>query len=280
MNRKLHASALVACVALTVTGCAKKTEEPTTSTAAGRTSMSPSGQQAANQKMALVRFVNATGQPMDLWFGDTKPFSDTAYKTVTPYRELPGERHDFQLRPAGQANNGEPSAKNSEGLTGGAHYTVVALLDKDGKLKLNVIKDNLSEPSNDRAKVRVINAAPEEVEVFSPVKRKGEENTADRAANPVRVDRTDRARNEDKWFGGVNSDHATDYKDVDPVNSTLTIRPSASKGHPGAGVNVPVDFAAGKMYTLVVTGADKGHALDVVTVVDELTGTPAASASR
>jgi len=230
--------------------------------------------------MALVRFVNATpGQPMDLWFGDTKAFSDTAYKTVTPYRALAGERHDFQLRFAGRANTGDPNAKNSEGLTDGAYYTVVALLDNDGKPKLNVINDNLSEPASGRAKVRVINAAREEVDVFSPVTRKGDQ-TADRAANPARAARNDRTAGEDKWFGGVNADHATDYKDVDPVNATLMVRPAASKDRGGSGVSVPVDFAAGKMYTLVVTGGDTGHALDVVKVVDELSGAAAATAAR
>ena len=281
MNRKLYASTIAACVALTIAGCSKKTDEPTTSTADGRTSTSPSGREAAKQKMALVRFVNATpGQAMDLWFGDTKAFSDTAYKTVTPYRELPGERHDFQLRFAGRANTGDPNAKNSEGLTDGAHYTVVALLDNDGKPKLNVVNDSLSEPASGRAKVRVINAARQEVDVFSPVTRKGDNQTADRAANPARVGRNDRTAGEDKWFGGVNADHATEYKDVDPVNSTLMVRPAASKDHGGPGVSVPVDFAAGKMYTLIVTGGDKGHALDVVKVVDELSGAATASAAR
>jgi hypothetical protein len=268
-----------ACVLLVAGGCNKKTEEPTTTSADGKASTAPSGKQAANQKMALVRFVNAVpGQAVDLWFGDQSAFSNIAFRTVAPYRELPGERHDFQLRYAGAPNTGEPKAKNSEGLTDGARYTVVALLDKSGNPTLNVIGDNLTEPPAGKAKVRVINASRDEVDVLSPVTRKEHAATGD-ADRAARDDTREphAGKDLDKWFGGVNPDSSTQYKEVDPVSAPLKVRSTAAKGV-GPAINVPVDFAAGKLYTLVVTGG-KGHALEVIRVTDEL-GTAGAAAGQ
>ena len=271
-ERYLCAGLVAAWAIFSITGCTKKTEQPTTSSADGRTSTAPSGREAANQKMALVRFVNATPGQKDLWFGNDQAFTNIAYKTVTSYRELPGKREDFKLRTAGTADQGNGEATNSEGLTDGAHYTVVALQDKTGNPKLNVIKDDLVQPADGRAKVRVVNASEDEVDVYAPVSRKNE-GTADRAREGT-ADRAAKAPvlpNEDKWFGGVNANSATSYKDVDPVNSTLTVKPTSNKNNAmNKGVNVPVDLASGKLYSLVVTGGGHGQALDVVKVVDEL----------
>jgi hypothetical protein len=267
-------AALSACVALTI-GCGNKTQQATTTNTEGATSQAPSGQQAANQKAALVRFVNAVpGRAVDLWFGDQKAFTDVSYKTVTPYKELPNERHDFKLTRTGQANPDATNVKNSEGLNAGDHYTIVATLDNNGKEKLDVITDRLSEPANGKAKIRVINASGEEVDVYAPAAMNSRTSgSADRAKNP------NAARNEEeKWFGGVNQVSSTSYKEVDPMNGTLQIRPANANNKRVArgGVNVPVDLNAGKLYTLVVTGGERGHALDVIRVEDQLTG-PVAS---
>ena len=262
------------CVLLATFGCSnKKTDEPSTTTADGKTSTAPSGKEAARSKMALVRFVNAVpGQPMDLWFGDQNAFQNTAFKSVTPYRELPGERHDLQLRFAGSPNTGDAKAIDSEGLNDGGHYTVVALLDKDGNPKLNVTSDNLDNPPSGKAKVRVINASEEEVDVLSPVTRRDHPDTgnADRATDRKETREPHAGKDVDTWFGGVNANSSTQYKEVDPINAPLTVRPTSAKKAPGPGVHVPVDFAAGKLYTLVVTGGGRGHALDVVRVTDEV----------
>jgi hypothetical protein len=287
-NVRILAAAGAACLLVTTIGCNKKTEQASTSTAGGQTSSAPSGQQAAQQKMALVRFVNATpGQNVDLWFGGTKVFPDIAYKAVTAYREIPGERHDFILEPAGARPTNDSKVKNSEGLTDGAHYTVVAMLDKDRKQKLDVINDDLSQPASGRSKVRVINASNEEVDVLSPVDRK--EGSADRMKTPPATPERDRTRYDrdnglDKWFSGVNADSSTSYKEVDPVTTRLEVRPSSGVGHRHSAIapaaTVPVDLAPGKLYTLVITGGEHGRALDVVRVTDELTGTPEQPAGK
>lgn len=287
LNLRILAAAGAACLVVTAIGCNKKTEQASTSTSEGRTSSAPSGQQAAQSKMALVRFVNAApGQNVDLWFGSTKVFPDIAYKAVTAYREIPGERHDFILEPAGSRPTNNAEVKNSEGLTDGAHYTVVAMPDKNGKTKLDLINDDLSQPASGRSKVRVINAANEEVDVLSPVN----ETSADRMKTPPATSGTaDRSRNRkdrnnglDKWFSGVNSDSSTSYKEVDAVTTRLEVRPSSTRNHKAAApvATVPLDLAPGKLYTLIVTGGERGRALEVIKVTDELTGAPETTGKR
>ncbi len=264
--------------------CNSKTEQASTTKAGGNTSSAPSGEQAAQRNMALVRFVNAVpGEKADLWFGNSKAFSDVSYKDVTAYKELPGERRDFVFERAGAQPTTNSNVKNSEGLNDGAHYTVVALIDKDGHQKLNVINDDLSEPASNRSKVRIINASNEELDVLSPVDlTKG---TADRMRHPQNPGQHAANRNDnnwDKWFTGVNSDSATTHKDVDPIATTLEVRRNASghRNRAAAGaVQVPVDFAAGKIYSLVVTGGGHGHPLEVIKVADELVGSAATTPS-
>ena len=269
-------SALCACLSFTI-ACGNKTQQATSTNTEGATSQAPSGQQAANQKMALVRFVDGIpGHSVDLWFGDQKAFTGVSYKTVTQYKELPGERHDFKLVKSGETNPNTSKITNSEGLNNGDHYTIVASLDKNGKEKLDVITDRLTEPNSGKAKVRVINASAQEVDVYSPTAMNSTSGTADRTKNPP-ANRT-AANEESKWFSGVDQASATGYKDVDPVNASLQVRPSSRRR--AGSVSVPVDLNAGKLDTLVVSGGAHGKALDVVRVEDELTGSVSNAASR
>jgi Domain of unknown function (DUF4397) len=262
-----------ACVMLIIAGCGSKTSQSTTSTAGGQTSTAPSGEKAANEKAALVRFVDAVpGRNVSLAFGDTQLFSDVAYKTVTPYKEVAGERHDFKLTSNRERANGSP-VTNSEGLTKGNRYTVVAALDKNGAEKLDVINDSLSTPADGKAKVRVINASETEVDVFAPVGKNGKpaEGTADRAKYP---NRSDRYADENKWFGGVNQVSSTNFKDVEPYSGDLHIvnAKTQAKHHLGPAVQVPVDLKAGQLYTVVVTGGTRQYPLQAMTVQDQLNG--------
>jgi hypothetical protein len=263
---------------LMIAGCGSKTSQSTTSTAGGQSSTAPSGERAANEKVALVRFVDAIpGRSANLAFGDTQLFSDVAYKTVTPYKEVPGERHDFKLSTSREQANGSP-VTNSEGLTNGNRYTVVAALDKKGAEKLDVINDNLSTPADGKAKVRVINASEEEVDVFAPVSKNGKpsEGTADRAKYPAGKDRY---ADENKWFGGVNEASSTNFKNIEPYSGNLDVvnAKTEAKRHAGPAVQVPVDLKAGQLYTMVVTGGTRGNPLQAVTVEDQLNGSPARS---
>lgn len=267
------ATALGACLVLFTVGCGSKTSQPTTTTSStGQSSTAPSGQEAANQKAALVRFVNAVpGRSATLAFGDSNVFTDVAYKTVTPYKELPNERHDFKLL-TGSNQHAQPAATNSEGLSKGQRYTVVASLDKNGRDKLQVITDNFSEPANGKAKIRLINASADEVDAYTPEAANPNTGTAERMRHPTAMT----TANEQKLFSGVNADSSTSFKDVDAQNTNLDIRRSSSRNHRVTpGVRVPVDLAQNRMYTVVVTGGEGRYPLSTMKIEDELTGTPA-----
>lgn len=205
----------------------------------------PASAEAKQADKALVRFVNATTSSKDLAFGDTTPFTDIGARDITAYKELPAERHDFKVL----AHDGQAVlATNSEGPSAGKHYTVVAVMGKDGKVSIDNISDDLTPPTAGQAKVRVINLAPgvENVDLYS--------NAA-----------------KDALISGAGLDHATDFKEVDPARTALTVRHGMSKKN-----SVPVKdikLQAGKLYTILVF-QDKNGSLKTKTVEDQFTAAP------
>lgn len=247
----MHRSSAITLVSLSAfliisTGCANKTTEEASKTKAGaQTSTAPAGEQAKAASAALVRFINATATPKDLYFGDAPAFTEAAFKKVTPYRELPAQRHEFKLYARG--NTSELLASDSEGLTAGKHYTILAVDQKDGKPTLNAINDDLAAPAAERAKVRVINAAPgiADVDLYAANKKSA-------------------------LISGAGFNHVTDYKEVEPATTELMVRHGTSKR--GEAVLKNVTLEAGKLYTLLVFGG-KGQTLTAETVEDQLVGT-------
>jgi hypothetical protein len=230
------------------------------------TSTAPPAREAQRRDNALVRLVHALpGElSLDVFADDSKVFSGVAYKTVIPYRELSAKTVTsygdytelpaaaplmFRVRPAGQ-DSAQPIAENSDGLSGGNHYTIIALpRDATGKeVTLRVFSDNITPPSSDKAKVRLIHAAADagEVDVFA------------------------RGR-DDALFDGVNVETATSYTEINPITVTLEIRPEGQKT---AVLTVPnAKFEASKLYTIIVVGRAKGTLrLEAITVEDQLGG--------
>lgn len=219
-------------------GCNRSTERPSsTATSEGSASQAPAGKVAERHDLALVRFVNATaGAPaVDVWSGDAKAFPNVSYRTVTAYRTLPGERHEFKVRRAGQ-DTAEPLAESSEGLGDGKHYTVVALKKDDGSVTIHTFKDEMTMPAVGKAKVRVIHAAP---------------NVGD----------IDVLRASGDLFDGVDFDSATDYKEVASWRGALLVRKDTGGGYVLRLDNVKLQ--ANRMYTVIVTGGKKGEAVVV-----------------
>lgn len=231
--RLLPFSALTAI--LVVAACNTKTSQQTRTTTSG-------GDQA------LVRFVNADPRTpsADLWFGDRSVAANIAYKNVTPYMPLPDERSTFKLRSAGSTAD---LATNSEGLSEGRRYTVVAMRSPDGSARLVAVSDTLTAPAPGKAKVRMINSAP----------RAGEVSLATAGEESDIVD--------DLNFG-----NSSDFKEVDATRRTLEIRREGT--HVGAVRLNTLQIQPGRLYTIVVTGE---QALDAIRIEDELTGTQAAS---
>src|SRR5579885_904775 len=241
MDMKALQSTLALCVLLAACS-GNKTNEPTASNPpAGST---PS--EAANQKKAMVRFAQTIpgDSRMDLWFGDMKVFSNIAYKEVTPYVEVPAERHDFKLQPAGDTQTTAP-AKNSEGLSAGGHYTIVAARKnaKDREYTLNAMNDDLKAPEEGKAKVRVVNAA-------------------------VGLGKIDVVGPNGKILTGIGDDSSTSYKEIAPMQGTLEIR-RADKSV--TALRVPnMSLQAGKLYTIFIVGG-AGQRLEAIPVTDQLT---------
>lgn len=209
----------------------------------------PPAAEAKQADKALVRFVNGTSSSKDLAFGDAVPFQGVGPEDITAYKELPAERHDFKL--TGEANTANALATNSEGLSSGKHYTILAYTKKDGKDALDPTTDDLVPPSPDQAKVRVINLAPALDKADLYVQGKN---------SPL--------------ISGVGFEHATDYKEVAPTTGELVFRHGTSRRN-SAPVK-DVDLKGGKLYTILVF-QDKHHKLSTKVVEDQFNAAPAGS---
>jgi hypothetical protein len=236
-------------VFLGLTACTKTTKEPSQSTTGGDTSTAPSGALSKVEDKALVRFVNATPLPKDLYFGDLSAFSNVAARAASPYIQLPADRREFKLYVAGN-DAGTPLATNSESPTAGKHYTVVAMNGTDGHTILNPITDDLEQPHTGKAKLRVIHAAAgvKKVDIY-----------------PVGSD--------DALISGVDFKDVTSYKEVDPAFTQVDVRTSGRKANVVTIRNL--NLSAGKLYTLIVMGGH-GQPLSSKVIEDQLLQTTAA----
>jgi hypothetical protein len=230
-------------------GChsSKPTSQSTETNAGGQTSVAPPGKAVAKQNRALVRFLNADpGEShYDLWFDNSKTYTHVKYQRLTPYDELPAVRGEFRLRASGWDDT-EPIATQEGRLDSGKRYTVVALRDGQGHMALNVIVDNLTQPSEGKAKVRLINAAPNfgQLDVISQNDRK-------------------------LLFRDITVDTATGYEDVDASTTTLVVLKKGQKKPVLLISNLNLE--AGKMYTIVMTGGTANAPIQAIPIEDALT---------
>ena len=231
--------------AVACTGNKTAQTSPVETSGAGK-GTAPSSKEAKQADVALVRFVNGTTTDKDLAFGDTMPFPGIGDRDVTAYKQLPAERHDFKL----YAKDDKTTilATNSEGLSAGKHYSILAVNERDGKISLNAISDDLTPPDLGKAKVRVINLAPgvENVDLYVEGK-----------ASPI--------------ISGAGLDHPTDYKDVDPSDTSLAVRHGVSKKNSAVIKDFKVE--AGKLYTVLVF-QNKDGKLKVKTAEDQFPAAP------
>jgi hypothetical protein len=235
-------------------GCSSESRQKqavTTSTDKGGSTAPPSNE-VQKHDYALVRFVNAiaAGPAVDVFTDDQKTFDNVGYKHVTPYREVPDRlRLDFKIRATGQ-DSSQPLAENTEMVGSGKHYTVIAYRDTNNKSTLTVVDDNLTPPDTSKAKVRFINAAPDA----------GEVDVYPRAGK-------------DAIFDGVNFGSEAGYREVKPMKTTLEVRPEGKKN---VLLSIPnTSLEAGKIYTIVLAGREKGRKFDAIKIEDQF-GTPTA----
>ncbi len=243
-NKHVIVAAGLGALLVLATACStNKTAEnsPVASSGDGK-GTAPAAAVAKKADEALVRFINGTTSSKDLAFGDATPFTGIDARDVTAYKALPAERHEFKL--FAKDDKATVLATNSEGLSSGKHYTVLAVADKSGKTSIDSVSDDLTPPAAGQAKVRVINLAP------------GMENVDLYAGQKSAV------------ISGAGLDHPTDYKDVNPSKAELTVRHGMSKRNAAPVKDLTLE--AGKLYTILVF-QDKNGKLKVKTVKDEFT---------
>lgn len=230
--RLVSYSALAAAVAVAA-ACQRNdtANSPVTTTTPAGQSSAPPAAVVEERDQALVRAVNASAArpSLDVFADDARVFDGVAFKTVTPYREVPAERVSISLQPAG-ANATEPLARNSEGLDEGAHYTMFAVQGTDATTKLLVAKDDHTTPATGKARLRVVHAAggADEVDVYAQGRR-------------------------DPLFDGINAQTIAGYDEIDPVAGPLTVR---AEGRTAPLVTLrDAAIQAGKSYTMVIVGS-------------------------
>jgi hypothetical protein len=116
----------------------------------------------AEQGQALVRVVHlAPGAPnVDVYVDGTRMIAAVPFKTASKYHRMPASTHMLVLRPAGSAANSTPSASQRVSVAPGVAYTVV-LLGTPVQPQIRVAKDDFSAPPPGKARLRIINAAPQ-----------------------------------------------------------------------------------------------------------------------
>jgi hypothetical protein len=226
----------------------------------------PAGRQPATRDVALVRVVHAIpgGDPVDVFTDDAKTFTGVQYKTVTPYRELATERYTFKLRKSGM-DTAEPLVQNSEGLSAGERYTILALPgDKGEPAVLRIVRDE-SDVEPGKTKVRVVNASPD--------------------AGKVKV--VAAGKNEALFNVGAGS--VSTYNEIEPTAAPLEVR--AEDGRQVLARLADQRLESGKVYTILVLGRKAGTPrLEAMAVPDDpasaraagsdYRATPAESSSR
>ncbi len=239
--------------AIAVIGCNRSTDDQSVaSRTPSGTSAAPPAAAADERSQALVRVADTIpdAKAIDVVAENTPFATDVAFGAVTPYKALPASADEFVIRFSGQESS-PPLAENSESITSGNHYTLVAFPAKgDEKASLQVFSDNLTQPSEGKARVRVIMASPD-------------------------VDAVDvKAHNaKDALFDDVDFKKATSYSEVSPEEGVLEVRNAKDDR---VLVTRSTKFEAGKNYTIIVAGKmSSSPKLHAFLIEDQMAARPA-----
>jgi len=238
---------LLVAFATLATSCdrADTSAAPVTTTSPAGSSTAPSSAAAKARDHALVRVVDAvpSGTNLDLFAGDLILFDGLAFKSVSAYRALDGDRYAFSLRPAGMPN-ARPLSSNTENLKDGAYYTAFAIPEDGHRPRLRIVEDDLSVPAEGKARLRVVHGGT--------------------GAGAIDLRASDSAA---ALFDTVDYQAVTGYKDVSTMTGAMQI---LVKGQPAPAVTVPnAHLEAGRYYTLVIVGS--APKLEAFLIEDALT---------
>jgi hypothetical protein len=166
-------------------------------------------------------------------------FSGVDYKAVTQYQSVEENLARFRLMGAGRDTT---IATNNEILLDGSRYTVIALPEGDGGVRLRVLKDELK-PDSGMARLRVVHAIPKMGEVDVMLSGRTE---------PL--------------FDDVDGGDEAGFEDVAAADkTTITIRGSDGRQL----IRKQLKLEAGHAYTMVLTTSAKGQ-VDAITIDDKV----------
>jgi hypothetical protein len=217
---------------------AARSDEPATASAPGNA--------AVKTSTSLVRLVDAlpSVRAIDLTDDDHELVSDAAYRTISSFREMQGRRVTLRVRVAG---TDRVLVSNPAVMENGYRYTIVAYPGDHGEARIQVLRDELV-PNAGKARIRVINAAPELG--MAAVALHGQRSSLfDNVATPVE------AR----------------YRDIDPTLGSLEIRSDVKTRKPLQLRDQ--QFVAGRAYTVVLVGRGTGR-IDAITFDDTVITAP------
>jgi len=208
-----------------------------------------------NEGVAQVRIVQAIPEApkADVFTGDRKQWT-VDFGTVTPYKAVAEQRFTIALKPADQPD-GPVMIQAKEGVDAGHRYTILAAPDKDGAAKIDVISDDEPAPAAGKAKLRVIDVAPQAgtVDIYPQGDKKH-----------AIVDNID--------MGSPAS-----YREVDPSAVTIEVKAKGDAAQKGTLASHEETLEAGKLYTLLVVSGEKaGKPVDVIKIVDQVAPAQAA----
>ncbi len=239
---------MIALAALTVSvACSSKKDENVVTKSDAGTVASPTDSAANANGVSLVRVVNAApgSGSLTIRAGDESPFSDVAYKKVTPYQEVRGNMVRFRVV---AGNDTTDLASNNEAMSDGNRYTIFIMPNEDAnstgdhRLSMKVVRDEM-DPDSSKAQLRFVNAAPKAGELDLAIGGQ---------TDPV--------------FDNVNFGNEAGYKGINPISkSQLQVRREDGKASLASVRNIS-SLQAGKLYTVVVTG--KKGAYDVISFED------------
>ncbi len=245
-NSRIGQLAVTGLLLLSASACDKdkKDDVAVKSEAAGSGSMVSEPANAAERKdLSMVRMINAMPgmNGVEVSADDISLFTNVDYQAVTPYIELKDNVARFRVRSGARDTT---IASNNEMMKDGSRYTVVALHENDGGVRLRVLHDEIV-PDAGKMRLRVINgiSGAGEIDVIM-------QNVVD----PV--------------FDNVNFGSEAGYKELDPMQGMLTVRSDRTKREL---LKKDMKFLAGHSYTVVLAGASSGR-VDAILVDDQAMG--------
>jgi len=243
MTAAMSTAALILAGAAACSGDKKEDAAVQTTTAAGK-DVSPSANTADEKKVSMVRMINALPTMSDVVVtaDDSALFSDVDYKAVTDYVELRDNVARFRLK---NEKSDTTIASNNEMMMDGSRYTVVALPEKDGGVRLRVLHDEIV-PDVGKARLRVVHAMRGVSEI------------------DVMMD-----GNNDAMFDNVNFGSEAGYKEMDPMQGTLIVKVDGANRQL---LKKQMTFVAGHSYTIVLAG-NGAQRVDAIIVDDQALGT-------